>query len=111
MSNFLKGYLGREVSQGWPTPIVLRRLYFTCPIHGANCLVHYHSIPVTLGEACKIQLFEEAKPDEVWHYEARDGVIYISPSIDLIKNTSPDYPCRFHNYYNFQQVFSKEELK
>ncbi len=97
----LQGYLGKEVQQGG---ITLRRLYYTCPQHGKDCPMSYGSIPVTLGPATSVVLYEGAKPDPVWNYKIENGMIVVMPSIDC------KGACIYHDFYKFKQVFSKEDL-
>lgn len=96
----LKGYLDPEDSFYFGH--VIKWLYFRCSgLHEENPKLQGHEtcIPVTRKETF------DTMGRLVWHYEIKDGKIYVTPSIDASQSE-----CKFHDSFTFIVVPRREDI-
>jgi hypothetical protein len=71
----------------------VEHLWYICPGHNN----HSCCIPITEGPSCNSA---DGKP--IWHYEMKDGLVVVTPSINSQGH------CVYHDFYSFQIVPESE---
>ena len=75
-------------------------IYFKCPVQGHN---HEICLPITTGDSFIAHKTNQSDYP-VWHYEIKEGRVYLSPSVSCDTGE-----CKFHDFFSFDEIVNSVE--